>query len=644
MSTFVAYQTDGLILSTFPKHVRPSNALSTQSTPSVETYQLNTLLLALKPPLSLGKLRETVDALQSQQTSRPDLGSQEEAAVRVAVLGRLTVGVYAEALSACLSQASEAEREAEWWTDIERSRWNAVWYLLQTLPVRLVNLTQTVLQTIRSQSQSLDLSARQVTASSILHALQTLVHHAHPLRPNLLTTSFFPHLHTDPHLLTSLSIPLPGSVSTASIRSALTTWCQTILQCLALPVSLTHQECTLKRQQLERIRNDKAERLGALSGMRPWLERALRSGDEAGLTQFISIMQSLVTNTSVTASPGLLASLSALTSHTPPPIPASLRRPTQLTLMWPRLVLGPPLALYACKSVWAERESLDELARQAVETMRGFWTGWIVEPVRDIVRTVRVGGEGGVIVRKEGVEADLQSLERMVLSLAREKLSYDVQQLEELASKVRVGDLTPVMEIYEQDIKSPIKSAVAGSLVRSLFVQVQKAKVDIDQALSGIDKLLKSQELTFAFVGVAPALAIVYVAAGALLRLWTGGRGRGRFGGRRRRESVFADMRRIERLLIFQPNSKSRSSSPPSPEKESEGDRDIPPLTSGLLLLSLTHLRQYAEAYLPRGRVREGFLADVRDLEEPGLGRREKLRVMERMWRCWGGVLGWGSA
>jgi len=33
--------------------------------------------------------------------------------------------------------------------------------------------------------------------------------------------------------------------------------------------------------------------------------------------------------------------------------------------------------------------------------------------------------------------------------------------------------------------------------------------VDIDQALSGIDKLLKSQELTFAFVGVAPALAIV---------------------------------------------------------------------------------------------------------------------------------------
>lgn len=41
-------------------------------------------------------------------------------------------------------------------------------------------------------------------------------------------------------------------------------------------------------------------------------------------------------------------------------------------------------------------------------------------------------------------------------------------------------------------------------------------QVDIDLAMSGINKLLKSQELTFAFVGVAPALAIVYLAGGWL--------------------------------------------------------------------------------------------------------------------------------
>ena len=68
-------------------------------------------------------------------------------------------------------------------------------------------------------------------------------------------------------------------------------------------------------------------------------------------------------------------------------------------------------------------------------------------------------------------------------------------------------------------------------------------QVDIDQALSGIDKLLKSQELTFAFVGVAPALAIVYALGNYMRGLWTGGKGRGRYGGKAKRSSVWLSMR-----------------------------------------------------------------------------------------------------
>jgi hypothetical protein len=67
--------------------------------------------------------------------------------------------------------------------------------------------------------------------------------------------------------------------------------------------------------------------------------------------------------------------------------------------------------------------------------------------------------------------------------------------------------------------------------------------VDIDQALSGIDRLLKSQELTFAFVGVAPALAIVWVVVGGLGRMWSVNRGRGSWGGRKKRRGVWERMR-----------------------------------------------------------------------------------------------------
>jgi len=71
---------------------------------------------------------------------------------------------------------------------------------------------------------------------------------------------------------------------------------------------------------------------------------------------------------------------------------------------------------------------------------------------------------------------------------------------------------------------------------------------------------------------------------------------------------------------------------------------NIPPLTSGLLLLSVTRLRYFAEKYLPTSsRIQERFLEDIKDLEDPGLGRAEKLRVVDLMWRRWGASLRWST-
>ena len=64
-----------------------------------------------------------------------------------------------------------------------------------------------------------------------------------------------------------------------------------------------------------------------------------------------------------------------------------------------------------------------------------------------------------------------------MLSLAQDELRYGPNQLQELSQKIRVGDLTPIMELYEEEIKHPVKSALLGRLLRSIFIQVQKAKV-----------------------------------------------------------------------------------------------------------------------------------------------------------------------
>lgn len=114
--------------------------------------------------------------------------------------------------------------------------------------------------------------------------------------------------------------------------------------------------------------------------------------------------------------------------------------------------------------------------------------------------------------------------------------------------------------------------------------------------------------------------------------------------------------RRIERLLTSSRHSTPErtvklrshtskiSSTQPSRASSVETTDLLPPKTNGLIILSLTHLRYYAMRHLPsRSRVREGFLEDVSDLENPELGREAKRRVIDRMWRCWGAQLGWYS-
>ena len=50
-----------------------------------------------------------------------------------------------------------------------------------------------------------------------------------------------------------------------------------------------------------------------------------------------------------------------------------------------------------------------DTALQAHDTVKGFWFGYVVDPVREILDTVRTGGEEGVrIINQQAVRADLE--------------------------------------------------------------------------------------------------------------------------------------------------------------------------------------------------------------------------------------------
>ncbi|KAH8104699.1 NCA2-domain-containing protein [Cristinia sonorae] len=668
MSTFVSHLNNELSqkllsppLSTTPgsptlNNVTATTSESVSAAAAAETLEaLRAYFLQLSPPTTLDAARQCLNDLQAFDTylnvsfysshvvtgAEAEVEETEERALRRAILGKLVVGMYVQALNTLLDEASDADTELEWWGDVARSRRNVALYLLQTLPGRLVDVSRTILQTVRSHGIPLQLSV--FSPSSLRRLFPT----RNVLRPNTLTVALFPYLrhqpyaatfsHAHAHRVEKKSQTVADSVYW-SIRESL----QALSAYITYPIDLVHGECTFKRKELEKIRDDRAEKLGGLSALRGMMSKSLLSDD--GLESIAYEMRMVLEGGIPPVSPSRSVP-EAMTAfaHTTLPTHISshethlrtygLLRPSRLTLLWPKFVFLPPLVLYAVRSAYLSRATMIQLVKDTVDTAKDFWEDWLLAPLKDVVKTVRAGSDDGVIITRESVQADLDSLERMTLALAQDKLGYGPEQMAALSKQIRLGDLTPVMQLYEDDIKNPLRSAVGGTLLRTLFIQVQKAKVDIDQALAGIDKLLKSQELTFAFVGVAPAFAIVYAIGGAAQRLWSGSSGKGRYGGKRRRVRVWLAMRRIERLLIAQPQAGAQ-----------QGDR-ISPLTSGLLLLSVTYLRKYAETRLPaNSRLREGFLEDIADLESGELGRAEKMRVVDRMWKSWGGILGWGEA
>ncbi|TVY92380.1 GTP-binding protein [Lachnellula willkommii] len=150
-------------------------------------------------------------------------------------------------------------------------------------------------------------------------------------------------------------------------------------------------------------------------------------------------------------------------------------------------------------------------------TVRDFWFNWVIEPMKKVIGTIRHDKESEVaIMSKESLKGDRDSLERMVVEFAIDNPknsgvgtgALDEAQIAEVRAKVKEGDLTPVLKAYEKDLRKPFVGTVRGDLVRTLLIQVQKTKVDVEVALSGIDALLKSQELVFGFVGLTPGVLI----------------------------------------------------------------------------------------------------------------------------------------
>ena len=315
-------------------------------------------------------------------------------------------------------------------------------------------------------------------------------------------------------------------------------------------------------------------------------------------------------------------------------------RPSTITRYWP---LGATILFSGStilRLLFNNKENIISWIQDSYTTVIDFWQNWVVKPITDIISTIRHDESSQIaLMSRQSLQADMDSLERMVVEFAKDNTQYlpsspaspasinstataspKVEDALEIVRKgVRQGDLSPVLLAYEADLRTPLRSAVTGNLIRTLLIQVQKTKVDVEFALSGIDQLLKSQQLVFAFVGITPSLIILYVFLRWASELPSRRRGL-------RQGAVKSDMvktlRNIERILCLHDAQRG----------------DVLTYQDRGLLLCDCYVIARLSVGLPRS-VRKEFMQDLGDLEDVTLEVDRQLKTVGRIWRVWGKYL-----
>lgn len=659
------------------------NSQITQSKSLLDQKQLNDALNTLN---SARLSNESSVLLLPQSNGQVDIASDQVALFELISAARLTYSVYGLVLDDLLNQAETVNDQAWYWTEVEEDPVQTFTYLIQTLPERIINLAvvigkklgETTLAPLASASQDRSFSHQE------RHRRAELSLNTQTLRRswNLIRES--------PVLAIGALFPLSVNEDTSSRDNGnFETFNQkkkskkpqlVSAARILTPFGLTRHEARSKRGKLIKQRDEMAIKVGTLSQALSEVDaRDLKNISAEDLQKelwervremqnALQVQDSSEASTSTVGNKDLSSSLHELVNiqisqqrkHVDVLLsssPVGLGLPTRLARLWPALVLGPVVSLVAIRLVTRSWDTIVAKAQDARETVKGFIVNWVYDPCIKLLDTIRTGDQEGMIISPESLNSDLQSLERMVSDFSAEKYGISGPELDEVAARVREGDLTTVLRIYEAELKSPLKSAISGSLIRSLLIQIQKVKVDIAVAMRGVDQLLKSQQLLFGAIGIAPAMGILYIVGGFFkTRLSIALGGQGKRVGQSVRYRAWEAMRRIDRLLA----DTDLASGP------------LPPLTQGLLLLDLALLRRLAPQLVAQAagagsgnrgtrakRLRAEFLNDIRDLESsndksvsqrqearqsstveanamPGLGWHARRAAVDRMWKSWG--------
>lgn len=298
-------------------------------------------------------------------------------------------------------------------------------------------------------------------------------------------------------------------------------------------------------------------------------------------------------------------------------------KPSYYAGPWIKGIVGFVLIYGTFSWVWSKKVSILELVNDLQTFLCNGWKNYLEKPLIDLYRVIRYDLHQFNLVDQNLVKQNQESLDRMLRDYALSK-SLDVSVVNDSQAS-----LEHLLQQYESEIKSPLTNIFFGELSHLLLIQIQKQKVEIDQATVALDKLMRSNELNFQFLAIFPAFWISSVVVRKTYSFFI------------RQSTVVFDslhkqirltIRNVERLLNHSRNniiSPEETLIPSSSQTPSYHLQTLPFYETGQLVLLLDELYDFSWT-LPEEE-RTIFLEDLDDLSSAFLSLDQKLRTIDQM-------------
>ncbi|KAG2736511.1 hypothetical protein G9P44_000601 [Scheffersomyces stipitis] len=565
---------------------------------NIENFKFNRVSsLSLKPLTSIYAPVKDIDIDSTVETKLNSINSSTNQLLNYYYIYLITLNLS----NSLIYKTLELKSQNVYWEDLYNSRFSKFVYFVQISPIKLYEFGKTVYHHI------LDKVAE--NKDEIYRTTQTSgTEEDNPLWFKWVKTKFYLNVtyQSIRKALKAIFINTNPTISLVNISARTTyTWYKSAIRFIwKTPMNLINSEINGKIGQI----NQEIESNTAMIDTLIKLDLNDKESIFSSLETILSVKSSEKENARIF---NILNGVVEFDSK----YNSSIRKPSFLTRYWLLLMIvvlyGPSQSL----NIYNNRyEIVQWVKHNLVDTTIGFFKNWLIKPITDMLNILR-NDDDLTITSKESLRSDLDSLERMVLQFLDDEKITDVNksQVHEL---IQNGDLTMLMNKYETEIRSPVKSLVRGSLIRSILIQIQKTKVDGGIAINGIDKLLKSQQLVFGIVSVSPSLIILYqfwnyltTASPVIVN------------GKQVNIVCLKSLNNIENLLVLLNENKDSVTI----ENNYEGE----------LLIEIINLIVSASLIIPK-QLEKDWIRDLNELNNSNFDEKTKLELIRKIWNMYG--------